>query len=371
MKGRVVLLKEYKGPLAIEEYEVPDPEPGALVLRMVQAGICGSDLHSWRGDRDQRLQPVPPEGQAMGHEGFGVIARLGEGVTTDWFGRQVKEGDRVIHWSITACMRCRQCSRGNTNLCTNPPEQYPPKAGVWPYFLGTYADYFYVSPHRPFYRVPDELPDASLAWVNCAMGTSAEGLARANCGRGDYVVIQGAGGLGLCAAAIATYRGAAKVIAVDRIPERLALARQFGADDTINVDEFPTVEARRERIFELTDGAGADIVMELVGVTELIPEGIGYLAPAGTLVEIGHVMAGRTFTLDPRSVIRGKSIRGSSGYRHLLIPALLDAMVKTQDRFPYDRIVSDAFALERVNEAMTAAEWAGRSTSVTRAVLVP
>src|SRR5262249_52931551 len=162
----------------------------------------------------------------------------------------------------------------------------------------------------PFYGVPDELPDASLSWVNCAMGTSAEGLELSGCGPGDFVVIQGAGGLGLCAAALASHRGAARVIVLDRLDDRLALARRFGADHTINVDEVATPGSRRERILELTDGEGADVVMELVGVTELIPEGIGYLAPSGTLVEIGHVMAGRTFELDPRAVIRGKRLIG-------------------------------------------------------------
>ena len=307
----------------------------------------------------------------MGHEGFGIIDKLGPGVSTDWLGRPVAEGDRVVHFSGTACLRCRQCTRGNTNLCTRPPERYPPPAGLWPYFTGTYADYFYVSPHRPFYRVPAELPDAALSWVNCAMGTSAEGLDRAGCQPGDHVVIQGAGGLGLCAAALATYRGAARVIVLDRQPDRLALASRFGASHTIDVDQLDSVEARRERILELTGGEGADIVMELVGQTDLIPEGVGYLSPGGTLIEIGHVMAGRTFSLDPRAIIRNKRIMGVSGYRHALLPGLLDLMARTQDRIPYDRIVSDRFPLDRVNEAMGTAEWTGRRTAVTRAVLTP
>jgi threonine dehydrogenase-like Zn-dependent dehydrogenase len=371
VKGRVVVLKEYAKPFVIEEYDVPDPEPGALLLRITQAGICGSDLHSWRGDREQRFHPVPRAGNVMGHEGTGVVHRLGDGVTTDWAGKPVAEGDRVVHWSSRACFRCRQCSRGHTNLCTRPPGTYPPEAGIWPYFTGTYSDYLYVTPDRPFYVVPSELPDASLSWVNCAMGTSAEGLERAGCGPGDYVVIQGAGGLGLCASALASHRGAAKVIALDRLPERLELARRFGADHVIDVDEIDTVEARRELILELTGGEGADVVMELVGVTELIPEGLGYLAPAGTLVEIGHVMAGRTFALDPRTIIRGKRLIGSSGYRHALIPTLMDLMVKTQASVPYDQVVSNHYSLEDVNEAMEAAEWSGRSTAVTRAILTP
>jgi threonine dehydrogenase-like Zn-dependent dehydrogenase len=371
VKGRVVVLKEYAKPFVIEEYEVPEPGPGAVLLEITQAGICGSDLHSWRGDREQRFHPIPSAGSVMGHEGTGVVSRLGEGVATDWAGKPVAEGDRIVHWSSRACFRCRQCGRGHTNLCTRPPGKYPPEAGVWPFFSGTYADYLYLTPDRPFYVVPNELPDASLSWVNCAMGTSAEGLELSGCGPGGFVVIQGAGGLGLCAAALASHRGAARVIVLDRLEDRLALARRFGADHTINVEELDTPEARRQRILELTDGEGADVVMELAGVTELIPEGIGYLAPSGTLVEIGHVMAGRTFELDPRAVIRGKRLIGSSGYRHSLIPTLMDVMVKTQASVPYDQVVSNHFKLEDVNRAMEAAEWAGRSTTVTRAILTP
>ena len=115
---------------------------------------------------------------------------------------------------------------------------------------GTYADYFYVSPHRPFYLVPRELPDVALSWVNCAMGTSAEGLDRANCQPGDHVVIQGAGGLGLCAAALATYRGAAKVIVLDRLPERLSLAARFEPITRSTSTSSAPPTPRRDRIME-------------------------------------------------------------------------------------------------------------------------
>lgn len=371
MKGRVVVLKDYGAPFEIEEFEVPSLVPGAVLVKVEEAGICGSDLHSWRGDRNRELHPVPDAGTVMGHEGFGTVVDLGEGVTTDWAGRTVKEGDRIVHFSGRACGRCRQCSVGRANLCTNPPGRYPAEAGTWPYFSGTYADYFYITPDRPFYLVPEGLRNESLSWINCAMGTSAEGLDNAGCSIGDHVVIQGAGGLGLCATALATYRGAATITVLDRMPERLELARRFGATHTIDISELDTVEARTQRVLGITGGDGADIVMELVGVTELIPEGVGYLAPSGTLVEIGHVMAGRTFSLDPRAIIRNKSILGSSGYRPQLLPGLMDLMVRTQDQVPYHEVVSHRFALADVNTAMDASEWSGRSTNVTRAVLVP
>ena len=98
---------------------------------------------------------------------------------------------------------------GNTNLCTRPPGKYPPEAGVWPYFSGTYADYLYLTPDRPFYVVPDELPDASLSWVNCAMGTSAEGLEQSRLRARRLRRDSGAGGLGPLRRALASHRGAA------------------------------------------------------------------------------------------------------------------------------------------------------------------
>jgi threonine dehydrogenase-like Zn-dependent dehydrogenase len=371
MKGRVVVMKDYGAPFEIEEFDVPALVPGAVLVKVMEAGICGSDLHSWRGDRNRASQPIPDAGCVMGHEGSGVVIGLGDGVATDWAGHPVREGDRVVHYSGRACFRCTQCVSGRANLCTNPPGRYPAEAGVWPVFGGTYADYFYITPDRPFYVVPDGLKDESLSWINCAMGTSAEGLDNAGMTVGDHVVIQGAGGLGLCAAALASYRGAATVTVLDRVPERLALARRFGATHTIDISQNDTVEGRTQEVMQITGGAGATVVMELVGVTELIPEGVGYLAPAGTLVEIGHVMPGRSFSLDPRAIIRNKKILGSSGYRPQLLPGLMALMLRTQSVVPYDEVVSHRFALADVNLAMDASEWAGRSTSVTRAALRP
>ena len=89
MKGRVVVCKEYGKPFVIEEYEVPEPAPGAVILRMTQAGVCGSDLHTWRGDQNNVNLPLPPTGRAMGHEGTGVIEILGDGVDTDSAGAPI------------------------------------------------------------------------------------------------------------------------------------------------------------------------------------------------------------------------------------------------------------------------------------------
>ena len=223
--GRVVVVKEYREPFVIEEYEVPDPEPGGLVLKITQAGICGSDLHTWRGD--QVNVPLPESGRVMGHEGTGVVYQLGKGTTTDSNGVPLHEGDRIMYSAIKPCGNCYQCMRGEPNWCPSSPYS---DAGDWPYFTGTYADYYWIRANHPVFKVPDELPDSVLGWVNCAMGTVTEGLLRAGAREGDYVVIQGAGGLGLNATAMAKDMGAHRVIVLDRLADRLELAEAFGAD---------------------------------------------------------------------------------------------------------------------------------------------
>lgn len=366
MKGRVVVCKEYGKPFEIEEYDVPAVEPGAVLLRMTQAGICGSDLHVWRGD--QINVPLPPTGRAMGHEGTGMIERLGPEVTADALGTPVREGDRVVYAAVFPCYHCHLCLRGDTNWCVN--RKYP-AAGVYPYFTSTYADYLYLPPRHPFFRVPDELSDELLGPVNCAMGTVTTGLMRAGAGQGDAVVIMGAGGLGLHAIAMAKDMGAHQVIVLDRLDNRLRLAEEFGADAAINIEEYATVEARVQRVRELTKGRGADIVMELVGKAELLAEGIDMLSNGGTFVEIGDIVRGREVSIDPSKLLAGKNILGSLMYRPSLLPTLLDYLVRNRYKLPFHTIISHKFPLAEVNAAFEKAEWNQRQTDITRAVLVP
>ena len=366
MKGRVVVCKEHNKPFAIEEYTVPAIEPGAILLKMVQSGICGSDLHYWRGD--QVNAPLPPTGRVMGHEGYGVVHTLGKGATSDSLGRPLHEADRVVYTAIFPCNRCHMCLKGDGNLCVNRPF---PAAGDYPYFTGTYADYLYLPPGHPVFLAPDHIPDEVLAPVNCAIGTVTQGLRSAGAHAGQSVVIQGAGGLGLNAIAVAKDMGAHQVIVLDRLENRLSLAEEFGADHIVNIEEFNTAESRIDRIWELTGGRGADIVMELVGRADLLAEGIEMLGNGGTFVEIGDIVPGRTVEIDPSTLLKGKRIIGSLMYPAHLLPSILDFLERNLDKRPFHKIVSHKFKLEDVNQAFPQAEWQARQTEVTRAVLVP
>jgi threonine dehydrogenase-like Zn-dependent dehydrogenase len=366
-RGRAVILKRINEPMVIEEFPVPDPEPGAIIIRVTQAGVCGSDLHSYRGH--QSLQGMPPSGRVMGHEGNGVIHRLGKGVTADALGAPLREGDRVIHSAVMPCYHCYWCQRGEYNWCPAYPSNR--EAGVFPYFVGTFADYYYLPPHHPVYRVPEGMPESVLSFVNCALGTVTEGLTRAEAGPGKDVVIFGAGGLGLGATAIARHMGARQVIIFDRQPARLALARDMGAAHTVNIDELDTVQARLDRVMELTGGRGATIVMELVGHPSLMEEGVDMLASGGTFVQIGAVPGDAVAKVRPGSLLRGKKIMGSLMYRPQTLPLLMDILNRNAAHMPFDRIVSRSYPLTEVNRAFAEVEWHDRQIDVTRAVLVP
>ena len=127
-------------------------------------------------------------------------------------------------------------------------------------------------------------------------------------------------------------------------------------DHTINITEYDTPEARLDRVLELTGGRGANIAMELVGRAELLVEGVSYLTNGGTFIEIGDIVRGRTVEFDPSTILRGKKIMGSLMYRPHLLPLMMETLVKNQGKVPYERIVSNMYPLEKVNEAFAEAE---------------
>ena len=143
----------------MRDLPLPELESDAIQIRVRATSVCGSDLHTWRGDQNNRDLPLPPTGRAMGHEGTGVVEILGDGVETDSAGAPIKKGDRVIYAAVFPCYHCRQCLQGNTNWCMN--RNYP-AAGVWPYFVATYSDYLYLPDRHPFFKVPDGLDDNIL-----------------------------------------------------------------------------------------------------------------------------------------------------------------------------------------------------------------
>ncbi len=368
-KGKAaVFLGPGKG-YELTEFDVPDPEPDAIVIKVTMAGICGSDLHIWRGDSPAFAMMA---GQVVGHEMTGRVAKLGANISTDSLGRPLKEGDRVCYAYFYPCNRCYQCNKGEFANCPQKVLRMGPGVSQ---FSGAYAEYYYLKPGHWVFKVPDVLSDEMVTPVNCALSQVTYGLRRAGLQMGDTLVVQGAGGLGTNACAVAKEMGADKVIVIDGMQDRLELAKRFGADETINITEMPDPAARIQRVMELTEGRGADVAGEFVGLPAVVPEGLAMTRAGGTYLEIGNISIGQTAPIDPSSLVwGGKSIVAMVMYDPWVIPEALDYLVRTKDKYPHEEVVThDKYKLEDINRAFEEAEWQkdGAGTKVRRAVIVP
>ena len=365
--GRVAAFYGAGKPMVIQEYPVPEPEPGALVVKMSVANVCGSDLHQWRGEFDVEKfgRPYP---QILGHEMTGTIEKLGEGVTRDTAGLPLAVGDRVVWRYFYPCGRCRACLKKVTRACPNARAYLSSSCDVAPHFYGAFGDYYYVRPGADLFKVPDGLADTTVAGVNCALSQVVGGLQLAQLRLGENVVIQGAGGLGVYATAVAKELGAGNVIVLDGAPERLELARAFGADETVDLTELRDPAQRVARVRELTDGWGADVVAELVGHPRVVPEGCEMLGRTGRYLEIGNISPGLTFTHDPATLVfKNATVYNMVYYEAEHLQQAIELVSRTRDRYPWHRVVSHTFPLAQINEAFEAAD----KGQVTRAAIVP
>jgi threonine dehydrogenase-like Zn-dependent dehydrogenase len=356
-------------PFEIREVPMPDVEPDAVLIRVSLANVCGSDLHFWRGDAPLRL---PEDGWIFGHEMTGRVAKLGARVKTDSLGRPLKEGDRVAYTYFYPCGRCYACLANEPAACPAKIER-PLGPSQFPHFHGAFAEYYYLRPRGALFLVPDSLPDELVSPVNCALCQVIFGLERAGLQFGNTVVIQGAGGLGIQAAAVAKDMGATTVIVVDQLPGRLELARAFGADHTINVKEVTDRRERVNLVRKWTGGAGADVACDFVGFPQVIPEGIEMLRSGGTYLEIGTISRGAKIELEPSLLVWGsKKIVGVIQYDPGVIQKALDFLVRNRTRWPFDKLISHKYPLERINQAFADSEWHAKdTTNITRAALVP
>jgi threonine dehydrogenase-like Zn-dependent dehydrogenase len=264
--------------------------------------------------------------------------------------------------------------RGEHHACPNRQRrsmQYT--LNEYPYCDGGYAEYYFLPPGHYVFKVPDVLPDDAIPPVNCALCQVLHGIEYAEMKFGDVIVIQGAGGLGIYAAAIAAEKGASRVISIDGQKHRLAFARQCGATDVIDMNEFPTPEARVARVKELTDGRGADIVVEVVGIAAATVEGLDMVRVNGKFVDIGNIVPQHVSFPATKVITNQIQWRGLMHYNPWIMPAALDFLVRTQERYPLTKMVSHSFPLSEINKAFEFAEWQGKGagTAATRVILKP
>jgi L-iditol 2-dehydrogenase len=354
--GRVAYMAE-PGRLEIREYELPELPDGALLVRTRAAGVCGSELHMFAGHH-------PLKSMVMGHE---IIADVTERSrrSRDSAGEPLDVGDRVSIVYYLTCASCRACARGEFELCENAYRNWSQSPDVAPHFTGTHGTHYYVDPKQWLFKVPDNVPDLVGASANCGLTQVWAGVERAQLRPGESLVIQGAGGLGLYATAIAKERGA-RVIVVDVVESRLASATAFGADAVVSMAELDSVAARVERVRELTGGEGADVGFEVAGVPGAVTEGIQLVRNGGRYIEIGNVTPGAEIGLDIGGLTRrAVSIIPVIRYKPWMLREALRFLSRNIDRLPLDRLPDAQYPLDRLGEALEDAA----ARRVTRPVL--
>lgn len=329
------------GRIALEDRPIPEVGPRDALLRVTTTTICGTDVHILKGE-----YPVAP-GLIVGHEPVGVIEELGDAV----WGYEV--GQRVIAGAITPCGQCYPCLGGNQAQCGGKA------MGGWRLgntIDGCQAEYVLVPEATAnLAPIPDELTDEQVLMCPDIMSTGFGGAERGRIRIGDTVAVFAQGPIGLCATVGARLSGAARILAVDAVPERLAMSAALGADRTIDYKERDPVEA----ILEATDGRGVDVAIEALGTQETFENCLRVLRPGGTLSSLGVYSGKLTLPLDAiaaglgdHTVVTTLCPGGKERMRRLmnvLASARADLRPLVTHRFPLDRIEEayDLFANQR------------------------
>jgi len=362
MKGRVAALV---GPaeVRVKEFDVPDPESGAVLAKVRRANLCGSEVHIYHFHHPLIRQCV------LGHEFVGEIAALGDGVETDYAGNAVSVGDRVVAPYFLTCSKCPACLRGEFNLCRRAYDFWSKPPEDEPHFHGAFATHYYIHPNQYFYKVPDGIPDKVVAGANCGLSQVLYGLHRIGLSAGDRLVIQGAGGLGLYAAAVGKDLGA-EVIMVEGIPERIELAKRFGAAHIVDLREHEAPEERVEVVRNLTDDYGADVVLEVAGVPAAFVEALHLARPGGSVIEIGNVNVGpeHEVSVAPGLITRKNlRVQGMVRYQPWYLHRALKFLERKHQDHPFDELADREYTLEEVGEAIEREE----ARKVARPAVVP
>jgi threonine dehydrogenase-like Zn-dependent dehydrogenase len=301
----------------------------------------------------------------LGHETVGEVTdRVRR--ATDSAGEPIAEGDRVTAPFFQTCLRCPACSRGELNLCHHAYDVWYQHPDLFPHFVGTHATHYYVSPTQWLYKVPANVPSAIAASTNCGLTQVWAGIEQASLRPGEHLVVQGAGGLGLYAVAVAKERGL-RVTVIDGVAGRLATAAAFGADTLVSMQDYPSVQERVAFVQALTGGEGADCVLEVAGVPAAFAEALALVRKGGRVVEIGNVTPGTTQPFDVSDLTR-RSIRiiPVIRYQPWQLKEALDFLARNVDRVPFASLLDAEYPLERLEDALRDS----MARTVNRAVVV-
>lgn len=324
-----------KGQMELKDVDKPTiQQPDDVIIKVLRACVCGSDLWNFRG-----INPVEAHSENSGHEAIGIVEEVGEAITT------VKPGDFVIAPFTHGCGHCSACRAGFDGSCQDHSDNFS---------TGVQGEYIrFQHGQWALVKVPGQPADysegmkKSLLTLADVMATGYHAARVANVGAGDTVVVMGDGAVGLCAIIAAKMRGAKKIISTSRHADRQALAAEFGATDNVAVRGDDAVKA----IMDLTDGAGADAVLECVGTEQSTTTAMKVGRPGAVVGRVGLPHTPKQDMAAPfyqNTIVAGGPASVTTYDKEVLLKAVLDGKINP------GKVFTKTFDLDHIQEAYQA-----------------
>ena len=344
--------------LRLGKFKKPEPKFDSLLMKIKTCGICGTDIHGIEGKRSINYPFIP------GHEIVGVVETFGKDagkfikiINAD----SIKIGDRITINPRIVCSKCYYCQNFplNQEMCINSITATSIGSKNFPHLFGGWSEYLYVLPGSEIIKLPDNLSDELATLIEpytCTAGCvdNYERIHDWKAGDSfkinDTVVVYGMGAIGILMIAGFSLAGVGEIIAIDTRDDRLKIAAEFGAKNTINVSST-TREERIKSIKYITKNLGAGVVVEACGIPEVISEGIAVLKRGGILFEIGHLLNAGDAKIDPYTVCRNE-IKIIGRYAYPTSQSMLyAAKILEKGSFPYKKLLK-FFKLDQFREVI-------------------
>ena len=345
---KAAVLYETYHPLLVEDLDLEGPRQREVLVKLAASGVCHSDLHYIKGDREHPMPVV------LGHEGAGTVEEVGAGVT------YARPGDHVVLSFVPTCGHCSYCVNGRHNLCearyglrgkmADGTRRLRKGQQEISHFngLSTFGEYAVV-PEDSLVLVRDDAPLDKVALIGCGVPTGVgAAIHTAKVKPGSRVVVIGTGGVGLNVVQGAALAGAGTIIAVDIRGPKLEHALQFGATHLVN----GATEDVLTRVRDITNGEMADYAFEVIGSTEAINQALHTTRRGGTTVAVGVAPTGAQLTIDPDFLHQDRVLMGctyGSCYPRADMPMLVDLYMA--GKLKLDELISRTFDLEEINTA--------------------
>jgi S-(hydroxymethyl)glutathione dehydrogenase/alcohol dehydrogenase len=351
---KAAVLYEPNTPLKIEKVTLDEPQANEVLVKIAATGMCHSDLHFMKGEMPTVMPVVP------GHEGAGIVEKVGPGVTS------LAPGDHVVMMVSFSCGKCQYCVAGKPTLCVeNLPimstatlpggamRLHKGKDELHHLFgLASYAEYAVVH-ERSCVKVREDAPLDVVCLLGCGTSTGiGAAINTASIRPGESIAIFGCGGVGLSAVMGAKLAGAGKIIAVDTLDRKLVMANKLGADFMINASQDDPIV----KIMEIT-GGGADYALECIGNVDVMTQAFTSIRYGGKLIVVGMAPLGTTLNIATYEFLLGKGVTGTVQgdiNPQIDIPRYVDLYMN--GKLPIDKLISKTYSLDEINEGFEALE---------------